>query len=147
MAKIWIHAVELEDKFVHKIQPFCLSTLLNPIVPSSTESVSHHVVLLPVCLMPHLRHLTLAYLSIFICPSFTPASLSVRAVLRVFPSLLSHFLSDFLPHMWFCSPSLAAPSLPLLLFSHPSLTYGFSLWVCVCLVLPRVHWGSLPMCV
>lgn len=59
----------------------------------------------------------------------------------VFLSLLFHFL----PHMWFCSSSLCTPALPLL-HCHPSLTYGFPLRVCVCLVLPRVQWGSLLTC-
>lgn len=53
----------------------------------------------------------------------------------------------FSPHMWFCSSSLCTLSLPLLLLCHPSLTYGFPLWVCVCLVLPRVHWGSPLVCI
>lgn len=72
------------------------------------------------------------------------SSLYCFPFLFVFLSLLFHFL----PHMWFCSSSLCTISLPLL-HCHPSLTYGFSLWICVCLVLPRVQWGSLliRMCV
>ena len=87
-----------------------------------------HPRLLSSLLMAHLHRPALAYLSIFICPSFT--LLSLRPCLL--PSSLSLIFS---PHMWFCSPSLCTPSLLLLLlllFSHPSLTYGFSPLVCVC---------------
>lgn len=38
------------------------------------------------------------------------------------------------------------PSVRPLLHCHPSLTYGFPLQVCVCLVLPRVQWGSPLIC-
>lgn len=76
----------------------------------------------------------------FLYPFSFSALFSISLRRPLFPSLLSFIFS---PHMWFCSSSLCTPSLPLLLFCHPSLTYGFSLWACVCLVLPRVHWGSL----
>lgn len=54
----------------------------------------------------------LPYLSIFICPSFSPSpSLHCFPFLfaRLFPSSLFHFLP---PHMWFCSSSLCTLSLP-----------------------------------
>lgn len=91
----------------------------------------------------HLHQLTPVYplllvLSIHLhLPFLYPLPLSVSAVIHSSPSVspsiftLPHFLSPF-PHMWFCSPSLCIPFLHLLLFfSHPLLTYGFSLWICV----------------
>lgn len=83
-------------------------------------------------------HHFLFYLCSHSCPA---SSLHCFPFLFVFLSLLFHFL----PHMWFCSSSLCTLFLPLL-HCHPSLTYGFSLWVCVCLVLPRVQWGSPLIC-
>lgn len=119
--------------------PHLLSLFASCLFNSTPPSPNTHLSPFRTLIYPSSSALPLPSLCTVI--NFSPSvSLSIFA--------LSYFLSPSLsPTCGFAlHPSVLLPSLPPF-SSYPSLTYGFPLWFFVCLVLPRVHWGSLHVCV
>lgn len=80
----------------------------------------------------------LPYPSIFICPCFSPSllfSIPLRPCLLPSSRFHSPPTCGFALHPSVLFPSLSSSVIPC--------SHMVSLWICVCLVLPRVQWGSL----
>lgn len=99
--------------------PFAPSCLPNGAPPSADTRPPPSLTII----YPSSSALPLPLLSLSLCPS-----------LRCYP-FLSICVFFHLYSLIFCpifSPTCGFALHPSLLFSHPSLTYGFSLWICVC---------------